>query len=107
MGILRKQLDGARRVRAGERAPEALAAARAQIRAYEDLCAGLNEEPGTVALAWLLRQPGITGPIVGPRTMEQLEGALKALDLQLDDATLARLDDLFPGRKTAPEDYAW
>jgi len=58
-GILRKQLDGARRVRDGERAPEALVAARAQIQAYEDLCAGLSEEPGTVALAWLLRQPAL------------------------------------------------
>ena len=106
-GILRKQLDGARRVRDGERAPEALVAARAQIQAYEDLCAGLSEEPGTVALAWLLRQPGVTGPIVGPRTMAQLEGALRALDVHLDDATVARLDDLFPGRKPAPEDYAW
>jgi aryl-alcohol dehydrogenase-like predicted oxidoreductase len=106
-GILRKQLDGARRVRDGERAPEALVAARAQIQAYEDLCAGLSEEPGTVALAWLLRQPGVTGPIVGPRTMDQLEGALRALDVHLDDATVARLDDLFPGRKPAPEDYAW
>jgi NDP-hexose 2,3-enoyl reductase len=107
-GILRKELDGARRVRPGERATDALAAgARDKIQAFEDLCQSLGEEAATVALAWLLHQPGVTGPIVGPRTMEQLNGALRALDLQLDEATLARLDELFPGHKPAPEDYAW
>jgi aryl-alcohol dehydrogenase-like predicted oxidoreductase len=60
-----------------------------------------------VALAWLLRQPGVTAPIIGPRTVEQLNSALRALEVDLDHATLSRLEELFPGRKTAPEDYAW
>jgi len=106
-GILGKQRDGARRVRPGERAPLALEGARAQVQAYEDLCQSLGEEPGTVGLAWLLQQPGVTGPIVGPRTMGQLDGALRALTVHLDEVTLARLNELFPGHKTAPEDYAW
>jgi aryl-alcohol dehydrogenase-like predicted oxidoreductase len=49
----------------------------------------------------------VTAPIIGPRTVEQLNGALRALEVDLDQATLSRLEELFPGRKTAPEDYAW
>ncbi|HSL38530.1 MAG TPA: aldo/keto reductase, partial [Arthrobacter sp.] len=60
-----------------------------------------------VALAWLLHQPAVTAPIVGPRTREQLEAALRALDLALDAGALQRLDVIFPGYRTAPEDYAW
>ena len=60
-----------------------------------------------MALAWLLAQPAVTAPIIGPRTMDQLDSGLRALDVTLDDKTLARLDEIFPGHKTAPEDYAW
>ena len=60
-----------------------------------------------VALAWVLSRPGLTGPIIGPRTMEQLDGALQALDVSLDEATLAELDKIFPPHKACPEDYAW
>ena len=64
--------------------------------------------PGDVALAWLLANPVVTAPIVGPRTMEQLDGALRALDAKLDDAVLKELDALFPGpRRCRPEAYAW
>ena len=80
---------------------------RPQLEAYEDLCAELGEDPGTVGLAWLLTRPAVTGPIVGPRTPEHLESALRAVEVTLDDKALARLDELFPGHKTAPEDYAW
>ena len=66
-----------------------------------------GEEPGTVGLAWLLTRPAVTGPIVGPRLPEHLDSALRAVDVTLDDKVLARLDELFPGHKTAPEDYAW
>jgi aryl-alcohol dehydrogenase-like predicted oxidoreductase len=60
-----------------------------------------------VALAWLLHQPAVTAPIVGPRTQDQLDAALRALDVALDAEALKRLDDIFPGHRTAPEDYAW
>ncbi len=69
--------------------------------------AELGHEPGDVALAWLLHQPAVTAPIIGPRTREQLDAAVRALDVTLDDAVLARLDEIFPGHRTAPEDYAW
>jgi aryl-alcohol dehydrogenase-like predicted oxidoreductase len=49
----------------------------------------------------------VTAPIIGPRTQEQLDAALRALDVDLDAATLTRLDEIFPGHKTSPEDYAW
>ena len=80
-----------------------------QLERYEKLCAELGEAPAAVALAWLLAQPGVTAPIIGPRTMEQFEGAsFRALDLVLDEATLKSLDEIFPGPGgTAPEAYAW
>lgn len=55
----------------------------------------------------MLTRPGLTGPIIGPRTVAQLEGAMAALELQLDLPSLQRLDEIFPGHQPAPEDYAW
>jgi aryl-alcohol dehydrogenase-like predicted oxidoreductase len=104
-GVLRKEREGSRRTTG--RAKETLEKHREEIGAYEDLCAELGEEPADVALAWLLTRPAVTGPIIGPRTMEQLEGAQRALELHLEDKVLDRLDEIFPGYRTAPEDYAW
>lgn len=104
-GVIRKQNEGKRRLEG--RAAETLEKHRDAIEAYEDFAADLGHEPGDLALAWLLTRPGVTGPIIGPRTHEQLDGGLRALDIHLDDAALARLDEIFPGHKTAPEDYAW
>jgi aryl-alcohol dehydrogenase-like predicted oxidoreductase len=104
-GVLRKEREGRRRL-AG-RARQTVEENRAQIEAYEDLCAELGEEPANVALAWLLHQPGITGPIIGPRTLGQLDDAQRAVTLRLGDDVLKRLDDLFPGYRPAPEHYAW
>jgi aryl-alcohol dehydrogenase-like predicted oxidoreductase len=82
---------------------------RPQLERWEKLCADLGEEPTAVALAWLLHQKAVTSPIIGPRTLEQLEGAsLRAVDLKLDDETLEKLDEIFPGPgNQAPEAYAW
>jgi aryl-alcohol dehydrogenase-like predicted oxidoreductase len=74
---------------------------------WEALCKQLGEEPADVAIAWQLHQPVVTAPIIGPRTMEQLNGAIHTVDIELDAATLTKIDEIFPGRKTAPEDYAW
>jgi len=104
-GVLRKESEGKRRTQG--RAKDQLEAKRDQIQAYEDLCDELGHEPAHVALAWLLAQDGVTGPIIGPRTIEQLDSTLGALEVTLDDKTLARLDEIWPGHKTAPEDYAW
>jgi aryl-alcohol dehydrogenase-like predicted oxidoreductase len=104
-GVLRKESEGKRRQQG--RAKEQLEAKRDQIQAYEDLCDEIGHDPAHVALAWLLAQDGVTGPIIGPRTIEQLDSAVGALEVTLDDKTLARLDEIWPGHKTAPEDYAW
>ena len=104
-GAARKAREGKRRVEG--RSKETLEARRAQVESYEDFCDELGAEPATVALAWLLTRPAVAAPIIGPRTPEQFESALAAVDLDLDDKSLARLDGIFPGYKTSPEDYAW
>jgi aryl-alcohol dehydrogenase-like predicted oxidoreductase len=104
-GVLKKERDGRRRL-AG-RAQEKLERSREQIEAYENLCDEMGEEPGSVALAWLLHQEGVTGPIIGPRTAGQLEDAQRAVALHLDSDVLKRLDSIFPGYRSAPEHYAW
>lgn len=104
-GVLKKERQGVRRTEG--RAAETLKQHEDQIRQYEDFADELGHEPGDVALAWLLHQPAVTAPIVGPRTQEQLDAAIRALDVTLDGDALKRLDDIFPGHRTAPEDYAW
>ncbi|MCP4164595.1 MAG: aldo/keto reductase [Chloroflexi bacterium] len=81
---------------------------RTQLEAYEALCIELGEKPADVALAWLLKNPVVTSPIVGPRTMEQITGSLRALEIKLDQPTLTRLDEIWPGPGgEAPQAYAW
>ncbi len=104
-GVLRKEREGRRRL-AG-RAKETVEQNREQIEAYEDLCEKIGEEPANVALAWLLHAEGVTAPIIGPRTLAQLDDAQRAVTLTLDDDVLNRLDELFPGYQPAPEHYAW
>jgi aryl-alcohol dehydrogenase-like predicted oxidoreductase len=104
-GVIKKQVEGGRRVE--DRAAQRLAEHREAIQAYEDLADELGQGPGTLALAWLLHQPAVTAPIIGPRTADQLTTALDAVDVALDQATLDRLDKIFPGHRPAPEDYAW
>jgi aryl-alcohol dehydrogenase-like predicted oxidoreductase len=104
-GVLRKERTGQRRT--SGRAADSLKQHHQQIEQYEDLCAQLGHEPAEVGLAWLLHQPAVTAPIVGPRTLDQLESGVASIDVDLDEGTLHRLDDIFPGYRTAPEDYAW
>jgi aryl-alcohol dehydrogenase-like predicted oxidoreductase len=105
-GIIKKTEKGARRLEG--RAKDTLKTHRKAIKAYEDLCDELGEQPAHVGLAWLLHQPAVTAPIIGPRTMDQLDGSLRAVELELDDDVLARLDEIFPGPGgPAPEAYAW
>jgi aryl-alcohol dehydrogenase-like predicted oxidoreductase len=104
-GVLKKDSEGKRR--SSEQAKAKLAEHRDAIEKYEAFADELGHEPGDIALAWLLHQPAVTAPIVGPRTQEQLDSALRAVDLKLDAAALARLDEIFPGKKPAPEQYAW
>jgi aryl-alcohol dehydrogenase-like predicted oxidoreductase len=102
-GVLDRESPGRR-----SKINETIEKHRDQLTRYEELCRELGEEPAVVGLAWVLSNPVVTGPIVGPRTMEQLESSLRALELKLDEGTLGRLDDIWPGPGgEAPEAYAW
>ena len=103
-GVLEKTSEG-RRARIK---PETIEKHRPKLEAYEALCRELGQPPADVALAWLLANPVVTAPIVGPRTVDQLAGGLRALDLQLSPEVLTRLDEIWPGPGgEAPEAYAW
>lgn len=104
-GALKKAKEGRR---AGEFAKEAIGKHTDQLEAYEALCNDIEESPADVALAWLLNNPAVTAPIIGPRTMKQLQGNLHALEISLDEDVLAKLDEIWPGPGgEAPEAYAW
>ncbi|MBT2387361.1 aldo/keto reductase [Streptomyces sp. ISL-11] len=108
-GVIRKEREGGSARAASGRSAEALAnsAVREQVQAYEDLLDKHGLEPGEVALAWLLTRPGVTGPIVGPRTTDQLGSALRAVELKLTGELLTELDAIFPGPGPSPEAFAW
>ena len=81
---------------------------RPKLEAFEKLCATIDVAPARVAMAWLLAQPSVTAPIIGPRTIEQLDESVQMLDTRLDDGTVTKLEAIFPGPGgPAPEAYAW
>jgi aryl-alcohol dehydrogenase-like predicted oxidoreductase len=104
-GILEKEARGRR---AAENVQKNIAEHRSQLEAFESLCRELGEKPAEIALAWLLHNPVVTAPIIGPRTLEQLHNSLRALDFKLPDEMLEKLDKIWPGPGgQAPEAYAW
>lgn len=108
-GLLGGVLQG---VKEGRRASEGIQKRVEQMRdkleAWENLCKELGESPANVALAWLLHQPAITAPIIGPRTVQQLDETMRCLEIRLSEEVLKKLDELFPGPGgPAPEAYAW
>jgi aryl-alcohol dehydrogenase-like predicted oxidoreductase len=104
-GVLQKHSEGRRM---SDRIAQQVEQYHQQLEGYEALCREINAPPAVVGLAWLLHQPGVTAPIIGPRTVEQLNDAQHALTLELTPEVLQRLDALFPGPGgTAPEAYAW
>ncbi|MCL5283877.1 MAG: aldo/keto reductase [Armatimonadetes bacterium] len=103
-GVIEKAKEGRR---ASEGIQKTLEENREKIEGWENLCRDLSEKPADVALAWMLQNPAITAPIIGPRMMEQLDGSLRTLEIKLSEETNQKIDELFPGYRTAPEDYAW
>ncbi len=104
-GALEKMETGRRK---GEEFEKQVNENRDKLEKYEALCRELGHPPGEVALAWLLHNPIVTAPIIGPRTLEQLESAVRATEIVLDDETLQKLDEIFPGPGgEAPKAYAW
>jgi aryl-alcohol dehydrogenase-like predicted oxidoreductase len=108
-GLLAGVLDGERQGRRGSgMVQDKLGEVRPQVEAYEKFCAELGHPPAEVALAWLLANPVVTAPIIGPRVVDQLDGAMRALDVRLDRAAMKRLDEIWPGPGgPAPEAFAW
>ena len=103
-GVLEKISHGRR----ANLTPEVLEKRRPQLEQYEALCRDLGQKPADVALAWLLANPVVTAPIIGPRTLEQLAGNLKSLEIALPADVLKRLDEIWPGPGgEAPQAYAW
>lgn len=104
-GILGKIEKGRR---AEENQQKRIAKLRPQLEAWEGFCKELGEKPGDVALAWTLHHPAVTAPIIGPRTMDQLTGSVRALDIKLMPEQMKKLDEIFPGPGgEAPEAYSW
>ena len=104
-GALQKAKEGRR---SEERTGKLIEKNYGKLEKYEPLCQAIGEKPGDVALAWLLHNPAVTSPIIGPRTIEQLTGAAHALELKLSEETLKKLDEIWPGPGgEAPEAYAW
>ncbi len=104
-GVLDRSSEGRR---ASDRLRKTIERQRDQIEQYENLCQSLGHEPAEVALAWLLHSPDVTAPIIGPRTLEQLDSAMNALEISLEEDALKNLDEIWPGPNgEAPEAYAW
>lgn len=103
-GVLEKAQQGRR---ASEQVQKRIESMRPQLEAWEKLCRELGERPADTALAWLLQNPVVTAPIIGPRTITQLNESLRALEISLSSETMAALDAIFPGYRQAPEGYAW
>jgi len=94
--------------RADERRQKQIERNREKLESFEKLCAEIGEQPADVALAWLLSNDVVTAPIIGPRTLEQFTGSLRAAEIDLSEETLKSLDKIFPGPGgQAPEAYAW
>jgi len=104
-GVLQKIAKGRR---ASEDTKKEIQKKRTKLVAWEKFCKEMGDKPADVALAWLLNNPIVTAPIIGPRTQEQLTGSLRALNIKFSKALLKKLDEIFPGPGgEAPEAYAW
>lgn len=95
-GALRKLADGTAVKSAQGRAQQLLPAVHDQVARYEELCAEHGLDPSAVGLAWVLSRPGVSGAVIGPRTVDQLDGAIDALALDLEaTGILPELESLF------------
>jgi aryl-alcohol dehydrogenase-like predicted oxidoreductase len=77
-------------------------AAFAVLDVVEEIAREKGCTPSQLAVAWCADQPAVTSPIIGPRTMEQLEDNLGSLEVSFDEKDLERLDEVaLPGRASA------
>ena len=102
-GIIKKATEGRR---SSPRTQETVQKIRPQLEAWENLCKERDTLPGEMALAWLLSRPAVAAPIIGPRTVAQLESSVHSLEIELAQDTLEKIDAIFPGpRNESPEAY--
>jgi aryl-alcohol dehydrogenase-like predicted oxidoreductase len=105
------QQPSSRAGRLPERFDLSLPANQRKLDVVEQL-AQLAEEAGItliqLAIAFALNHPAVTAPIIGPRTMEQLESQLAAADVDLDQSVLDRIDEIVPpGTTINPADNSF
>jgi aryl-alcohol dehydrogenase-like predicted oxidoreductase len=104
-GITNRPSQGRRN---SERLQDTIDKQRGQFEAFESICQEMNTTPASLALAWLLKNPAVTAPIIGPRTIDQLTDSLPSLDIEITDEQMAQLDQIWPGPGgEAPEAFAW
>jgi len=104
-GVLEKESQGRR---SSDNIRKKIEEYSKELRTYEAFCSDIGEEPANVALAWLLSNPTVTAPIIGPRTIEQLEKSQKSLEISFSDEQVVKLTGIWPGPGgEAPEAYAW
>ncbi len=107
-GVLAGLAKAAEGRRQGELAQRTIKKHQERLERFDAFAKELGHEPADVALAWVLKNPVVTAPIIGPRTMEQLTSSLRALEVKLAEDACAKLDEIFPGPGgAAPEAYAW
>ena len=105
LGGVLKKLDKGRRSK--DEITNKLKSNHKQIEQWENFCDNLGEDPASTALAWLLNQPGVTAPIIGPRTLQQLEESIRSLEIKFNEELFSKLDKIFPPAGTSPQYYAW
>jgi aryl-alcohol dehydrogenase-like predicted oxidoreductase len=104
-GALQKIKEGRR---ARQEVQKEIKAKRPRLEAWERFCKAKGEHPADAALAWILKNPVVTAPIIGPRTLDQFTGALRAFKIKFSKEELKKIDAIWPGPGgEAPEAYAW
>ncbi len=104
-GALKKETSGRR---GSDNVKQKVEAKRTAVERWEALCSELGQPPERIALAWLLKNPIVTAPIMGPRTIDQLRDGLDVLSVTLDDDAWKNVEDIWPGPGgESPEAYSW
>ena len=101
--ILKDTVSGQRSLKYAGRLPDEMLA---RLSAYHDACADCGLTEAEASMAWLLSRPGLTAPLVGPRTVGQLEDMIRTAEITLPQELLRRMDQLFPAPAAeAPKAY--
>ena len=100
-------LAGLLELEAAGKLPETQRLLLNQLKQYDVFCKDYGVTQEEAGLAWLIRNPQVTCPIIGVNRAEQIESSVRALDVNLTDDAIKQLDEIFPPVGAAPEAYAW